>query len=193
MNGLEITALIVVASWLGVLSLVLILVIRQVSLLDIQIGESGLSFHPPQEGLSIGAPLPDGVRQVLPDTSEKPVHLLLLSTTCSLCNQLSVALQDQIFHKVEIVVLITGQNDLAQAMSSGWPPNIRAIHNPEAAKIAQLLKVRSIPFVMKLEHGTVVDKDYVRNSTSLLNAFSSSTAVDSNVISVSKEVFDHVT
>jgi hypothetical protein len=82
MNGLSTAVLILFGIWLGVLTLVIVLVVRQIALLTVRLSLMGNTFSLANDGPEVGGPLPDMVRSLLPEVGWERAHILWVQ----LCN-----------------------------------------------------------------------------------------------------------
>ena len=78
MSARAIAALVLVCIWLGVLTLVLVLLVRQVGLLTVRLSVAGEAASLDNDGPEIGSSVPEDVAVVLPDQAEEHAYLLLI-------------------------------------------------------------------------------------------------------------------
>src|SRR5918993_3054717 len=88
MSALAIAALVLVCIWLGVLTLVVVLLVRQIGLLTVRLSVAGEATSLDNDGPEIGSSVPEDVAVVLPDQAEEHAYLLLISSTCLPCWEL---------------------------------------------------------------------------------------------------------
>jgi hypothetical protein len=171
MNGLVIVALILACTWLGILTLVVVLLVRQVTLLTVRL--SGLNQQPTldNDGLEVGSNVPEDVTTQLPELEGERAYLLLVSATCTPCREL---VDDLSGHYLEqtVTALVPGREEAAEEFARLLPScGIRPVLDPEAARLAQVLKIQSTPFVMEVERGVITRKAYLYNGGSDLIKF----------------------
>lgn len=171
MNDLEIAALIVIVAWLGVLSLVLVLAIRQITLLTARIDRSGVVYRM-EDGPAIGSQVPDGVVEALPGVLTGVTHLLLISATCTPCRQLAEELRDKTLPKNgTTTALVPGRTELANGIVNLLPSDTEIVRDPDATEIAHALQLQRVPAALTLERGIVVAKSPPITSASELLRF----------------------
>ncbi len=173
MSTLASAALILVCIWLGVLTLVVVLVVRQIGLLTVRLsvagGEAASSVD--DDGPEVGSSVPEDVVSVLPDQEENPAYLLLISATCTPCRELVADLQGERRFEQEIVALVPGPGELASELAALLPSGMRAVLDPRATRLAEALELESTPFVLEVDRGTVTRKAYLDEGASDLIEF----------------------
>ncbi len=157
MSGLELAALCGLAIWLAVLSFVILLVTRQIGLITVRL--SLLAPHAPvgEEGPELGSSVPPEVRALGDDDG---VVLLLLSGTCGDCRALAARLRGREL-ATRTVALVAGQRPLAEAVADMLPNGIDVRFDPEATRIAEMLRLEMVPFGIRIDAGTVSMKAYL--------------------------------
>jgi hypothetical protein len=172
MSTLASVALVLVCVWLGVLTLVVVLVVRQIGLLTVRLsvaGEAASSVD--DDGPEVGSSVPEDVASVLPDQEEDPAYLLLISATCTPCRELVADLQGNHRFEQEIVALVPGPGELASELAALLPSGIRTVLDPQATKLAEALDLESTPFALEVDRGTVTRKAYLHEGASDLIDF----------------------
>lgn len=164
MTGIEIAALAVVAAWLGIVSLVTLLNVRQIAILTVR-AERVSTVNPNEDGLPIGFDIPLGVTEAIPDTQTGAI-IALMSATCGPCREVAAELA-AISVRDPVTVLLTGSNEPRAAVAALLPAHVAVIEDPDAAHLAGLLKIQSSPFALRMERGTVVAKAYVSEAATL--------------------------
>ncbi len=170
MTELQSIALALVGVWLLALSLAVLILLREVALLRVRfdLGLGGTRFQVGADGLEIGKPLPEAMRDLLPVAYEAaPFYVLLLSATCTPCRAVVSELRD-LMVPAPVTVALSGSGPPADALVELLPPAFGVVRGSTAEDIATLLAVRSTPFVMQLEAGQVTGKAYVRAGADLL-------------------------
>ena len=170
MSALAIAALVLVCIWLGVLTLVVILLVRQIGLLTVRLSVAGEATPLDNDGPEIGSIVPEDVAEVLPDQSEEHAYLLLVSSTCTPCWELVADLGERRFAQ-KIVALVPGHGEKAGELAALLPSGIQVVLDPEATRLAGALQLESTPFALEVEHGTVTRKAYLHEGASDLIAF----------------------
>jgi hypothetical protein len=158
-SGLEVLTLVIVGVWLAVLTLVVILIVRQIGLITVRLNLVGPASGFESDGPALGAPIPIEVAATVPDIDDDAWYLLLLSSGCSPCKQLAAEMQQQhVDGNGRIVALVPGRDELAQGLVALLPPAIRSIRDPDASALAQTLAITSVPFALRIEGGVVTAK-----------------------------------
>jgi hypothetical protein len=170
MSALAIAALVLVCIWLGVLTLVVVLLVRQIGLLTVRLSVAGEATPLDNDGPEIGSSVPEDVAVVLPDQAEEHAYLLLVSSTCTPCWELVADLGERRFEQ-KIVALVPGHGEKAGELAALLPSGIQVVLDPEATRLAGALQLESTPFVLEVEHGTVTRKAYLHEGASDLIAF----------------------
>jgi len=168
MSALAIAALVLVCVWLGVLTLVVVLLVRQIGLLTVRLSVADRALSVDNDGPEVGSSVPEDV--ALPDLEEERAYLLLFSAGCTPCRELVADLGDRRFEQ-NIVALVPGSEEQASELAALLPPGIRAVLDPEATSLAESLKIQSTPFALEVERGTVTRKAYLYEGASDLIGF----------------------
>ncbi len=170
MSALAIAALVLVCIWLGVLTLVVVLLVRQIGLLTVRLSVAGEATPLDNDGLEVGSSVPEDVAVVLPDQAEEHAYLLLVSSTCTPCWELVADLGERRFEQ-KIVALVPGHGEKAGELAALLPSDIQVVLDPDASRLAGALQLESTPFVLEVEHGTVTRKAFLHEGASDLIAF----------------------
>ena len=168
MSALAIAALVLVCIWLGVLTLVVVLLVRQIGLLTVRLSVADRALSVDNDGPEVGSSVPEEV--ALPDLEEERAYLLLISAGCTPCRELVADLGDRRFEQ-NIVALVPGSEEQASELAALLPPGIRAVLDPEATSLAESLEIQSTPFALEVERGTVTRKAYLYEGASDLIGF----------------------
>jgi hypothetical protein len=153
-------ALSVAALWLTVLTIVSILLIRQIALLTVRLEQNGESFNPQADGPTIGDGVPQEVLKMLPKVSTEPVYLVSVSATCTSCRELLGDLRRRSLPGDQVAIFLSGPSGAAEAASELIPPRFQVIRD-EDAKIASALHITSTPFAVAIQNEVVVAKTYL--------------------------------
>jgi len=168
MSALALAALVLVCIWLGVLTLVVVLLVRQIGLLTVRLSVADRALSVDNDGPEVGSSVPEEV--ALPDLEEERAYLLLISAGCTPCRELVADLGDRRFEQ-NIVALVPGSEEQASELAALLPPGIRAVLDPEASSLAESLKIQSTPFALEVERGTITRKAYLYEGASDLIGF----------------------
>ena len=171
MSALAIAALVVVCIWLGVLTLVVVLLVRQIGLLTVRLSVASQAFSLDDDGPEVGSSLPEEVTSVVPELKEEErAYLLLVSAGCTPCRELVADLGGHHFEQ-RVVALVPGRPEQAREMAELLPSDMRTVLDPQAAGLANALKLESTPFALEVERGTVTGKAFLHEGASDLIAF----------------------
>src|SRR5215207_3770698 len=160
MSALAIAALVLVCVWLGVLSFVVVLLVRQIGLLTVRLSVAGQALSLDNDGPEVGSKVPDEVASVLPNPEEGRAYLLLVSATCAPCRQLVADIGERHFEQA-IVALVPGSEQVAGGLASLLPSGIQAVLDPDASRLAEAHKIHSTPFALETANGTVTRISYL--------------------------------
>jgi hypothetical protein len=155
MSALAIVALVLACVWLGVLTFVVVLLVRQVGLLTVRLSMATQAISLDDDGPEVGSTLPEDVTEVMPDRER--AFLLLISASCEPCRELVVELDGHQFEQ-SVVALVPGRQEQASELAALLPPGIRVVVDPEATQLAESLDLESTPFAIAVEGGTVTSK-----------------------------------
>lgn len=170
MSALAVAALVLVCIWLGVLTLVAVLLVRQVGLLTVRLSVAGQALAVENDGPEVGSNIPEDVTSALPDLEAERAYLLLISAGCTPCRELVADIGDRSFEQT-IVALVPGNEEQGSELALLLPSGIRAVLDPEAARLAETLKLQSTPFALEIERGKVTRKAYLYEGASDLIEF----------------------
>jgi hypothetical protein len=168
MSALAIAALVLVCAWLGVLTFVVMLLVRQIGLLTVRLSMAMQTTSLDDDGPEIGSRLPEDVAEVMPEGER--AYLLLISAGCDPCRELVAELDGHRFEQ-EVVALVPGRQEQAGELAALLPPGIRVVLDPEATQLAESLDLESTPFALEVESGTVSRKVHVYGGASALFEF----------------------
>ena len=171
MSALAIAALVLVCIWLGVLTLVVVLLVRQIGLLTVRLSVASQAFSLDNDGPEVGSSLPEEVTSVVPELMEERAFLLLISSSCTPCRELVADLEGEHRFEQKIVALVPGHEEPAREMAALLPSGIRVVLDPEAARVAEALDLESTPFALEVERGMVTRKAFLHEGAADLVAF----------------------
>ena len=165
MSSAELIALIGVAIWLAVLTVVLILVIRQIGLLTVRLTYAAPHSPADEHGPDIGTPLPESVTDALQLNGEGRV-ILFLSGTCAPCREFVTSASPSDFQH-GTVTLISGREELAGQVADMLPDDAERVLDPVSDAVAKDLGIEMVPFGLLVANGRVEGKGYLRSSADL--------------------------
>jgi len=165
-SGLALAALLLVAAWLAVLSLVVILLVRQLSLVTMRL--SLVAPHAPADaaGPEVGSAVPQDVSALVGHDGRSTV-LILLSATCATCRSLAARVSARELG-AETVVLVAGRKPLVSTIAELLPPDSDVRLDPQASRIARGLGLDTVPFGLRLDSGTVSMKAFLHGPDDIL-------------------------
>jgi hypothetical protein len=188
MSALAIAALVLVCTWLGVLTFVVILLVRQIGLLTVRLSIASQTFSLDDDGPEVGSSVPEDVASVLPEPEEEErAYLLLISAGCDPCRELVADLHGRRFEQ-NIVALVPGREEQASELAALLPSEMRVVRDPKATSLAESLDLESTPFALEVERGTVTRKAHLHGGASALIEF-----LDSGSAPVQKKSFVEIT
>jgi hypothetical protein len=171
MDGLEVAVAVFLGLWLAALTLVLILVIRQIGLLTVRFGleesEKGISFADrqlelAQEGPPIGSRISREVLFDMPELQQGANLLLLVSAHCQPCRDLASEIGQQgetwASSDWKLLALVPGREELADEVAALLPSSAWVIKDPEAENVARRLGFETVPTAIAVVDGVVTAK-----------------------------------
>ncbi|MGH8602343.1 MAG: hypothetical protein ACREXR_06075 [Gammaproteobacteria bacterium] len=170
MSGLEIMALVLASAWLAILTVVVVLIVRQISLITVRLSLAGEALSLDDSGPEVGSRLPDEVVSMVPEFDEARAYLLLLSASCEPCRELAEELSDRRIDAT-VVALIPGRKEVAEGIADLLPSEIRTVLDPDAVELSGHLDIQSTPFALQIEGGIVSKKAHLYEGASDFLAF----------------------
>lgn len=159
MTGLGVIALVVVAVWLTVMSVLVLLCVRQISALMIRVdltarGASGIV------ATTIGFRLSAALAERAPFLTEGPKLVILLSTTCDPCLDLIAELRRgttpaNLGPENRVILLRTQGDPAADVVIHELEPFARVIAGDAAEDVARGLGMNTTPTAVLLDDGEV--------------------------------------
>lgn len=168
---MTVALLAIVATWLVVLTVAVVLVVRQMAGIQVAVAQrpEGTPFSVDADGPAVGTAVPEAVATEFERAGIGPhsrrIVLLLFSATCGTCedtlNGVDRGLVDTA--GVVTVALVPGENARARELARTAAEKLdRVISGEAASKIAGAFEIHSVPFALGIEAGQVVSKAYVR-------------------------------
>lgn len=190
MTSVQVVVIVLVAAWLALLSLAVLLLVRQLGLIVSGMSVSGALT---EDGAPIGSPVPKEAKQALPRLDRELTYLMFVSGSCAACGVVLSELQERGFEDERLHVVLAGDDGATNRLAASIPPDLTVVRGPEALAITQALRVRSTPFALQLENGIVTGKAVLRGADDLqrliaAHAFSDAEEIASNL----REVIDSV-
>ncbi len=165
MNPLEIIGLVVVAVWLGVLTLTVLLLTRQLGVILARLQDVGVGVASMGQGVQIGERVPGEVKDLL--AVKRSNLLLMITTRCDACSAVVEGLSGT-DPGVAIVTLIPGDAETATMLSRSLHPAFTLVQDPEASMVAEQIRLNAAPYVMEIKDGVVTRKSFVQGPNHLL-------------------------
>lgn len=169
MSALAVTALVLVCVWLSVLTLIAVLLVRQIGLLTVRLNVASQTLSLDDDGPEIGSGVPEEVASVLPGRDER-AYLLLISAGCQPCRELVSDLGEHRFEQ-SVVALVPGRAEQASELAALLPSGVRAVLDPKATRLAEVLELESTPFALEIEGGIFTRKAFLHEGASDLIGF----------------------
>jgi hypothetical protein len=153
-------ALVVVAVWLAVLTVVVMASVRQLALVTQWVKERGASQD---DGLDVGAALSEETQLAIPELREGLCYVVFLGGDCQPCREFAVeASRDEELSKrqddLQVVTVVTGSPRQVEGMSRLLPRWFRVIQGEEATRLTDEFLVQTTPSVYETERGTVTGR-----------------------------------
>lgn len=163
MGALGIGAVVVLVAWMVVLTVGVLLVIRQIALLSLRLDSNQPTLSLTNDGLEIGSEVPAEVLLAVPEMKTPLSYLLVLSATCTPCREVAVDLEGAHFD-LPAVALVAGPEEQADGVAALLPEGTRVVRDPEATSLAKTLHIESAPFAVQIESSTVTGKAYLHSA-----------------------------
>jgi hypothetical protein len=166
MSGLEIGVIVLATAWLAVLTLVVLLLVRQIGLLTVRLDmAAGERTSMDDDGLAVGTQVSARTVAALPELNSGEKYLLLFAASCDPC--LDVA--DEVGRLEldgDVVALVAGKEELADDIAARLD-GVRIVRDPEATELAGELAVSSVPFAFAISETVVAAKKYLHSARDL--------------------------
>lgn len=168
MTDLEVALLIVACAWLALLSVVSLLLVRQVGLLTVRLDRERSASSPVNDGLQIGEALPERVAKILDLKGGSAGYLLVLGAICSPCRELANDLRGHQL-AVPVTALISGRAEAGEALGELLPAGVGVVQDTPAADLAGDLRIETTPFAFEVTDGRITGKAVVRGATHFMS------------------------
>jgi hypothetical protein len=190
MSPLETTVLVLVGLWLGALTLLVLLTVRQASLLTVRFDVALRSLRSPfDDGLAIGSDVPEGVEVLIPRMEDDgaAIYLLFLAASCESCRQIAAELGG-VALRPNLVALVSGLDDEAERVAALLPSGVAVLRDPDASTVARGLRVDTRPFALGIEGHRITGKALLTGSSDLVRLIESERMVADERIPKALEV-----
>ncbi len=166
MTTVQVSALIAVAIWMAVLSIVVLLCVRQIALISTQLGQHPVIME--NDGPEIGTDFAQMMSNEVPVLLNGESHLLLLSASCKPCHDLASMLNRIQLPAHPIAALVPGRPDLADLVVDVLPAQITPIRDPDATDLARAMSMQRVPSAVTFDQGVVTAKmDHIASAGDL--------------------------
>jgi hypothetical protein len=160
MSGLETAALITVAAWLAVLSMAVLVLVRQIGLLS---AWAERNTHSRDDGLDVGVSVPEPARELLPELTAGLGYVVFLAGNCQPCREFALEASRssevaELRDAVRIAAVVTGDDVQADEVARMLPAWIEVLQHDAAALLTQTFEVRTTPAVYEVDRGTVTGR-----------------------------------
>lgn len=160
MGTLAIVALVAAGVWLGILTATIVLLVRQLALVTLWVQERSAVG---EDGLGIGAEVPESSRALTPELDAGLGYLLFLGGDCQPCREFALeARKSREFKElrgtVALLAAVSGPEPQAEEVARMLPDWVRVLRGDEAEKVKEDLEVRTTPSVYEVERGAVTGR-----------------------------------
>lgn len=167
MNPLEI----VLSVWVLVLTLVVVLLARQLSILSFRIikDDKNNSFDFSQDGPELGTELSPTWLASL--DLERGGTLVVMSATCESCRQVVDGLHG-LGRVPHLVALLSGAGEIADSMAArlSTVDGVTVVRERTAERFAEEFGIKSVPFALTVQGGRIQSKGFVYNASVFVGA-----------------------
>lgn len=160
MSGLETAAVIAVAAWLGVLTLALLMLVRQIGLLS---AWAERNTNTRDDGLDVGVAVPDPALDLLPQLTAGLNYVVFLAGNCQPCREFALEASRstelaELRDTHRIAAVVTGEDVQADEVARMLPPWFEVARHDEAILLTQTFEVQTTPAVYEVDRGTVTGR-----------------------------------
>lgn len=175
MSPVEVAALAFVAAWLAALTLLVLVLVRQLGLISVRLATEPTGSDP---SLSIGTPLPEAVTAPFPVLRSELAYLVFLSSTCGACPDFArdLSLLPPAEH---VLIFVAGVGEAGDRLADLVPSQFDVIRDPVASAVAEGMRVRGTPIALQVEKGILTGRaigTHVGEIRRLFDAYSNSDA-----------------
>lgn len=169
MTGFDLLVVGSVATWLFILSVALLITVRQVAILNVHLERANQSSQAflENDGPELGASISELIFSDSVDLKQTTC-LLFASVTCTSCRELIVNLGNIDQLKMHTILFLIGRDDLVAPLIELVPEYIEVICDPIANQFANGLSIQSIPFGIISVDGRVQSKSYIFSIQTIL-------------------------
>jgi hypothetical protein len=171
MSALAVLVLVLVSAWIGILSIISALLVRQVALLS-----KRLDPDYAMDGLPVGRRIPSWLAECLPDESGS---VLVLGARCDPCRKLAHDLRDMEV-ALPVVAVIEGDESIGAALSQDLPSAFQVLMGQAAERAYSELSLETTPFFFSVRRREIVHKAVPRGAQHFLSLLQMPEATASN-------------
>jgi hypothetical protein len=165
MSGLEVVVVALVAVWLAVLTIVVLLLVRQIGLLTVRLEHAGPRISMDDDGLDVGRPVPEQTLAAVPELAAGRKYAVVLSASCAPCRDLAAELgRAQL--DADVIVLVAGDEEFSPQLVA-LLDGLDVVLDPRATEATAGLEIGTAPFAFELTDGVVTAKTYLRSVAEL--------------------------
>lgn len=162
--------------WLAVLSLLVLLCIRQITTLTQRLEIMAGPPRADDAGIAVGMPIPEAAARVA-DNNGMGKIVLLMSATCGPCAEVASQLANAGFER-PVTLLMPGGEEAAKPLVAVLPDSFDIVRDPQASELAERLGIALTPFALAVKDGWVVGKSYVNTADDLFRLQDAMDSVD---------------
>ncbi len=155
---IETWLLAVMAAWMVVLTVVLVLVVRQIGLITVRLGRNEPEAATADDGLDVGDAVPAAALEHLPASGSGRRLALFVSVNCFPCREMASVLDRVDYSELTAVVVGADPTDMLSLL----PDDISVVSGPDATACAEGFSISTVPFVFEVRDGTVTGKAVLR-------------------------------
>ena len=146
---------IIVVLWAASISIIIIVLIRQVSLISVRLN---LQMRLPDmseygTGPELGTLIPESVSNAVPRT----VTILALEGTCGPCHELAAALPSRAQDLIgTLAIFLAGKGRPTEELKKVIPSWVKVIEDPDATQLSREMNLSRTRWALRLHNGVVV-------------------------------------
>ncbi|MDQ3381495.1 MAG: hypothetical protein M3546_14465 [Actinomycetota bacterium] len=167
MNDIELLASVLATLWLGILTLVMLLVIRQIGLITLRLDIASQPAVLPADGLNFGVRVPVDAVGLVPGLKNGLVYVLLVAGTCTPCRELVPHLSS-VRTRGQVLTLVPGREEFASDLIQMLPRS-EVVRDPAATEVAKALEMERTPAVLEIEDGIATGKAHLFSAKDFQN------------------------
>jgi hypothetical protein len=167
MSSSEVAVITFATIWLGVLTLTVLVLVRQLGVLTVQLEALRQSSSSSYGLTPVGTSLTKATVEMLPVLEQGTHYVLALSGTCAPCRDLVLDLKGKQL-PVNPLVLLSGPSDAVDGLIELLPEGVDAVRDSEAGVLFSSLQIETTPSALEVTDGLVSGNAVLRNGDDLL-------------------------